>query len=115
MPRAVYIDGQNGQESLVNDMKDAKIKKAVLPTVKQIISASALFEQHVFGGTLCHMNQPSVEQIVSNCEHRAIGSSGGFGYRSLNSQMEVAIIESMMLAVYACDITKERVKQKVIC
>lgn len=114
-PRAVYIDGQNGQESLVNDMKDAKIKKAILPTVKQIISASALFEQHVFGGTLCHMNQPSVEQIVSNCEHRAIGSSGGFGYRSLNSQMEVAIIESMMLAVYACDITKERVKQKVIC
>lgn len=112
-PRAVYIDGQNGQESLVNDMKDAKLKKAVLPTVKQVIAASALFEQHVFAGTLCHMNQPSVQQIVSNCEHRAIGSSGGFGYKSLNSQMEVAIIESMMLAVYACDTTKEKVKQQV--
>ena len=40
----VAIDGANGQKILEEDMKEARLKVPVLPTVKQIIVANAAFE-----------------------------------------------------------------------
>lgn len=109
----VVVDGANGQQLLADDMKDVRLKPPVLPTVKEIILANASFEQGIFQANITHMGQPSVEQSVSNCEKRAIGANGGFGYKSLRDDIEIAILDSIILACWACSTSKEKKKQKV--
>lgn len=109
----VVIDGANGQQLLSDRMKEAKLKMPVLPTVRQIISANAAFEQGIFRSGISHNNQPSLTQAVSNCEKRAIGSNGGFGYRSIKDGVEVALLDSVALAYWQCAESKEKKKQKI--
>ncbi len=109
----VVVDGANGQQILAADMKEIKLKPPVLPTVKDIINANSMFTQGISQSDIAHMGQPSVEQIVGNCEKRAIGSNGGFGYRSLREDIEVAILDSIILAYWMCSTSKEKKKQKV--
>ena len=75
--------------------------------------ANSLFEQCLFEGSICHCNQESLKQSVANCEHRAIGSSGGFGYRSIKDRVDVTLTESVALAFWVCHEDKTRRKQKV--
>lgn len=109
----VVVDGANGQQILANEMKDARLKTPLLPTVKEIIVANSTFEQGLFQANITHMGQPSVEQVVGNCEKRSIGSNGGFGYKSMRDDIEIAILDSIILAYWACSTSKERKKQKV--
>ena len=109
----VVVDGANGQELLVKQMKEYHLKTPMLPTVKEIISANAAFEQGIFQQKICHMNQPSLTQSVSNCEKRAIGSNGGFGYKSLKDDIEIALLDSAILAYWVCSVSKEKKKQKI--
>lgn len=109
----VIIDGANGQQLLEKDMKDAGLKKPVLPTVREIIAANAAFEQGLFQNTICHMNQPSLTQSISNSEKRNIGSNGGFGYRSIKEGVEIALLDSVILAYWKCSESKEKKKQRV--
>lgn len=112
-PSRIVIDGANGQKLLADDLKEHKIKGCVLPTVKEVIFANTAFEAALYSGTICHMNQPSVVQAVSNCEKRAIGSNGGFGYKPIKEGVEIAILDSIILAHWACSKSRERRKQKV--
>ncbi len=112
-PEKIVIDGQAGQNNLAKDMAENRIRGVILPTVKEVISAAGAFEQGIFQQTICHMGQPSLTQSVSNCEHRAIGSSGGFGYKSIREGIEVAILDSIMLAFWVCNESKERKKQQI--
>lgn len=109
----VVVDGANGQQLLADDMKEVGLKKPTLPTVKEIILANASFEQGIFQANISHMGQPSVEQIIGNCEKRSIGANGGFGYKSLRDEIEVAILDSIILAYWACSTSKEKRKQRV--
>lgn len=109
----VVIDGANGQQILAEAMKQAGLKKPVLPTVKEIILSNALFEQALFQQTIQHKNQPSLFQVVTNCDKRNIGTSGGFGYRSQVEENDIALMESMILAHWACAEAKEVKKQKI--
>jgi hypothetical protein len=59
------------------------------------------------------MGQPSLVQIVSNCEKRAIGTNGGFGFKSILDGASIELMDSMILAYWKCATAKERVKQKV--
>ena len=112
--RSVVVDGASGQGILTDEMKAAGIKKKlVLPKISDIVEANALFEQNVFGGIICHSDQPSVEQIVGNCEHRAIGSGGGFGFSSILEGADVSLLDSLALAAWACSTAKEKRVQKV--
>lgn len=112
-PRSIVVDGASGQTVLVKDMKDNGIKKYILPKVSEVITAGATFERLMYDDILRHSDQPSLEQCVTNCDKRAIGSSGGFGYKSLKSGIEIALLDSMILAVWACSTAKEKVKQKI--
>lgn len=107
------IDGASGQELLAADMKARKIKAPTLPTVKEIIMANSSFFQAVSLKQLCHMGQPSMVQIVSNCEKRAIGSNGGYGFKSILDGASIELMDSMILAYWKCATAKERGKQKV--
>ena len=112
---SVAIDGAAGAPLLVSAMQEAQVScKAVLPTVKEIIAANSLFETNLFGGVLCHMAQPSLTQVVTNCEHRSIGTGGGFGYASILEGAEPTLIEAAALAQWGVAGMKEKKKQ-VMC
>ena len=113
-PAKVVVDGANGQSLLTNELKESRIKGVIVPTVKEVITANAMFEQCLFDETMCHNGQPSLKQAVSNCEKRAIGSNGGFGYRSIRETVDITLLESTALALWACHEGKTRRKQKVI-
>lgn len=110
----VIVDGANGQKLLEEAMKDAGIKvKPVLPTVGNVIVANAMFEQALENATLCHKAQPSLVMSATNCEKRSIGSNGGFGYKSLTPDTEIALLDSVILAHWLVNEYKEKPKQKI--
>ena len=109
----VIIDGASGQNILASEMKDARIKKPILPTVKEIIVANSTFEQGLFQQTIKHKGQPSLSQVVTNCDKRNIGSSGGFGYRSQIEENDISLMDSMILAHWAASSSKPVKKQKI--
>lgn len=111
----VVVDGANGQALLLEEIKDFKLKiKPLLPTVKQVIEANAAFEQGLFQRNIQHAGQPSLRNVVSNCEKRAIGSNGGFGYKAIKDDLESALLDSIIYAYWACSKAKKaKVKQKV--
>lgn len=113
--KKLVIDGASGQSALVSEMKDADIKlKPILPTVKEVVVAHATFEQALFAQSICHMGQPSLAQAASNCEKRAIGSNGGFGYRSIKDGVDISLLDSVILAFWAASVDKDTpTKQKV--
>lgn len=110
----VVIDGAAGATLLTDDMKQAEVRcKAIMPTVKDFTSANALFEQNLFDGKIRHMAQPSMVQIISNSEHRAIGTGGGYGYTSILEGADVTLLEAVSLAHWAAAQAKEKKKQKI--
>lgn len=112
--KKVVIDGANGQQILAAEMKECGMKKPILPTVKEVIAANAAFEQAIFQKSISHMAQPSLVNAVGNCEKRMIGSNGGFGYRSIKEGVEIALLDSVILAYWICSETKnEKKKQKI--
>ena len=112
--KKVVIDGANGQQLLAAEMKEYGLKAPVLPTVKEIIAANTAFEQGLYQDNIRHMAQPSLVNAVGNCEKRAIGSNGGFGYKAQKEGIEIALLDSVILAYWACSTTKEiKKKQRV--
>ncbi|MDD3185919.1 MAG: terminase large subunit [Anaerostipes sp.] len=109
----VAVDGASGQQLLAKEMKDYKLKTPKLPTVKEVIVANTMFEESIFKQNLVHMGQPSLTQTISNCEKRAIGSNGGFGYKSLRDDIDISLLDSMIFAHWLCAESKERKKQKI--
>ena len=101
-PRAIAIDGSGAQNVLKQDLEEEHIKGVILPTVKEIIVANAKFEQLFYSQEICHMGQPSLTQVATNCQKRAIGSNGGFGYKALFDQMEIGLLDSSILAIWQC-------------
>lgn len=111
--KTVVADGSNGVQILQENMKAVKLKAPIVPKVPEIITAGSMFEQAVFGGTICHNDQPSLTQAISNCEHRAIGSNGGFGYKSIKDGIDIGLVDSVVLAHWACATTKEKKVQHI--
>lgn len=111
----VVVDGANGQQLLAEGMKNLKLKAPLLPTVNQIILANAAFVQGMYDSKISHMGQPSLVQIVSNCEKRAIGGNGGFGFKSILDGAKIELMDSMILAYWKCSEIKPKRKQKVRC
>ena len=110
---SIVIDGANGQKLLEEELKEFKIKNVILPTVKEIIAANSLFEQAIYQKSILHNNQPSLKKVVTNCEKRNIGSNGGFGYKSQFDDMDVSLMDSALLAYWACHSIKPKKKQQV--
>lgn len=107
----VVIDGQSGQKILEDEMKEYKLQKPILPTVKEVIVANSMWEKGIYSQTICHKNQPSMTKVATNCEKRLIGSGGGFGYMSQYEDNDIAIMDSALLAHWICSIAKEPKKQ----
>lgn len=110
--QAVAVDGEPGKSMLYEAMKDAHIKPLpFLMKYGDVTAASALFEQCLAQGTLLHMGQPALTQAATNCEHRAIGGGGGFGYRSQMQEADISLLESVVIANWLCRESKEKRRQ----
>lgn len=110
---AVTVDGASGQQLLADGMKQMHLKPPLMPTVAQIVVANATFIQAMGAKTVCHMGQPSLKRVVGNCERRAIGSNGGYGFRSLVEGASIELMESMILALWRCSEKKPKRQQKI--
>lgn len=111
--QSIFVDGASGVETFKRECKDQKLKGLTVATTKDAIAAASEFEQAVAAKMICHKGQPSLRQSVCNCAHRAIGSGGGYGYRTLDDDIDVSLMESMIFAVYACTNAKEAKAQRV--
>ncbi|MQW23895.1 MULTISPECIES: DEAD/DEAH box helicase family protein [unclassified Lactococcus] len=109
----VVIDGQSGQSILNSEMHDFKLKAPILPTVREIVNANSLWEQGIYQKTICHADQPSLSKVVTNCDKRNIGNGGGFGYTSQFDDMDISLMDSALLAHWACSNVKPKKKQQV--
>lgn len=111
----IAVDGAGAQDVLKKDLKEYGIKiKIVLPKVKDVIVANNMFEQSITSlKNICHNGQESLRQVVTNCIKRAIGTNGGFGYKALIEEYEIALMDSAVLAHWLCASAKEKKKQRV--
>ena len=104
----IVIDGDNGRALLSDsitqliDENDLDIPYPIIPKVQEIIKGNSLFETGIINKTMIHMEQPSLSQVVTNTEKRAIGTNGGFGYKAQNDQMDISLLDSVMLAHWIC-------------
>lgn len=112
-PEAIVIDGRGAQDILKAELEEQKLKGVILPSVKEVVIANAKFEQMLYAGEICHNNQPSLRQVATNCEKRAIGSGGGFGYKAQFDTMEIGLLESAILAIWQCSESKEKKRQRI--
>lgn len=113
-PALIVIDGASRQSIFSEELRAAKIKNICLPTVKEIINANSLWEQAIYEKTISHMDQASLSQVATNCEKRSIGSQGGFGYRAQFEEMDISLMDSALLAHWACKNYVKPKKQKII-
>lgn len=110
----IVIDGAGAQELLKNDIEDADIEPSpILPTVKEVIVANSDFKRGIDQMTIVHKDQPSLTQVITNCEKRPIGSQGGFGYKAQYDDNEIALMDSIILAHWACNLSKPEIKQTI--
>lgn len=110
--QSILVDGASGLETFKRECKEQKLK-ITAATVKEVVQSSSDFETAIKNKLICHNGQPAIRQSVTNCQHRAIGSGGGYGYKTLDDDIEVALMESLVLATYACANAKETKKQRV--
>ena len=112
-PANVVVDGASRQDILHEQLKSVGVRPVVLPTVREIIKANSLWEQAIYDKSICHLDQPSLSQVVTNCEKRNIGSHGGFGYRSQFEDMDIILMDACLLAHWSCMTIREQNKQRI--
>lgn len=109
----IVIDGASRQDILSKELKEEGLNNIILPTVKEIIIANSMWEEAIYSKTLCHMGQPSLTKVVTNCDKRSIGTSGGFGYKSQFEDIDIVLMDSALLAHWICKEGKTQTKQKI--
>lgn len=109
----VVVDGRGNDEILAKQMKDAKLKKPIIPTNSDFMLANSQFEQAVFNDGLMHMPQPTLDEAVTNCEKKKYGNRGAFIYVPNVETIDITIMESAVLAHWLCLNTKESKGQTV--
>lgn len=110
---SVAIDGHNGQGMLSGAMKQERLKKPVLPSLREIVEANAGFEQGIYNKTICHSGQELLADVATHCKKRHIGSNGGFGYDSNTDALDISVLDACMLAHWLCDNDKGAIVQRV--
>ena len=111
--KQVAIDGDSGKGILEEAMQKIHAKRPIMVRTADFIMANSMFEQAIEAGTVKHMDQASLRQVVSNCEKRSIGSNGGFGYNSQLKGADIALLDSVILAHWLCVEYKGEKKQTV--
>lgn len=109
----VVADGTSAQ-LLQDKLDDEKVGvELIRPTVREYCMAGAVFEQALESKTIEHEAQPSVDEVTAHCAKRLIGKQGGWGYKSLDEEHEIALLDSIVLAHWLCLNEKPKKAMKV--
>lgn len=109
----IVVDGKGNDQILTQELKNAGLKKPVIPSGSDFILANTQFEQAVFNDGLVHLPQPALDIAVTNCEKKKYGSRGAFIYVPNVETIDITIMEASILAFWLCLNTKEHKGQKV--
>ena len=107
------VDGASGQQLLAEAMKAAHLRSPCCPRSSRSSPPTPPSSRPIFAQALCHAGQPGLAQAASNCEKRAIGSNGGFGYRSLTEGGHIELLDSVILAHWQCAEGKGKRRQRI--
>lgn len=109
----IVVDGASGQQNLIDDLKSAGYKKKpIFPTVTEYIQANSMFTAAIYGEHICHVAQPSLDDSVTHCEKRLIGTKGGYGYQSTTEAFDIVLMESAILAYWLCSSNTKKPKKR---
>lgn len=111
--KKIIVDGANGQTILQDELRARRLPPPYLPSVREVIAANAIFEPDIEAKKICHMGQPSLARAVTNSEHRAIGSNGGFGYKTIKEGVDVALMDAAILASWGAGYFDETKTQTI--
>ncbi len=110
--RCIAVDGASAN-ILSEAMKKEHMKPLTVLRTKEVIDACNLWEQAIEAKTVTHLAQNSMVRSVTNCDKRKIGNNGGFGYRSLREDVDVALMDSAIIAHWLASNLKEKKKQRI--
>lgn len=115
-PAAVAVDGLAGKTQLLSELAARKFphKKIWVPRVSEYIEANSMFDLAIRTKQIRHTGQKALATVATNCIKRTIGKNGGFGYKAINEDLDIALLDSVMLAHWVCKKAKPRAKQKLI-
>lgn len=111
---AVIIDGKGDADILEKEIKENL--NNIRPTrcsTSEFMTAMAMFRNAIDEKTVEHMGQVSLTQSVTNCEKRAIGTAGGYGFKSAKLGVDVSLLETCALAYFFAKNYTPRKKQQV--
>ena len=96
---AIILDGRSGAGALKKALMRAGVPehRVTVPNVDKVITAHAEFAQAIIGRTVTHGGDPALDVAVRSAGRRPIGTSGGWGFQSLNGE-PVTLLEAVTLA-----------------
>ncbi|MDA8438233.1 MAG: hypothetical protein M0Z51_05130 [Propionibacterium sp.] len=102
---AVVVDGKEGAGPLVASLVEAGVPRQLIvqPTVDQVITAHSWFLGAVRTHGVEHSNQAELNANVRVAGKRKIGTAGGWGWRSIDSEGDVLALEAATLAAWKAD------------
>lgn len=108
------IDGKSGAQDLHKRLVDGGVPKRALELAKAetVTTASSMFANAVTEGAVTHYAQPALDDAVKSAEKRAIGSGGGFGFKSGN-EADVTPLEAACLALYGVKTSRRDPNRKL--
>lgn len=111
--KQIVIDGAGGRDILLDELKAEKIKRIHSVTAADVVKANASFERNLYDKKLLRMDQPGLTKVATNCEKRAIGSKGGFGYQAIFAEDDISLLDAAILASWGAEEFPEPKKQKI--
>lgn len=110
----IVIDGESGRKTLEEELTKEKVRDILLVSVEEFKKANEVFRKGIIDESFYHNNQPSLNNIATNVDKRPIGNKGGFGYKSIKSDADIALLDSAILAYWASTEFKEKKRTRQV-
>jgi phage terminase large subunit-like protein len=110
----IVVDGVSGAGAFREELLSAGLnpKQVVYPKVSDVTTAHSAFYNAFREGKLTHFDQKLLNSAVSVACKRPIGTSGGFGFKSVNQDVSVTPLEACVAAFWGAKTTKRVLGRK---
>jgi phage terminase large subunit-like protein len=110
----IVVDGVSGAGALREDLiaSGVPMKQVVYPKVSDVTTAHSAFYNAFRESKLTHFDQKALNSAVSVACKRPIGTSGGFGFKSVNVDVSVTPLEACVMAFWGANTTKRVLGRK---
>lgn len=110
----VVVDGKSYGGALLERLSNRGFSKLQLmaPKAGEVATACAMFVDMVESRGVLHGGQTALDDAVSRCRKRRIGSDGGFGFEPNAPDADATPVEACALALWAAMTTKRDQRRK---